>query len=391
MDAVGQCFQSTAMYRFVRRLGSGGLADVLLYARRSAGSPEQEVALKVLRERNASNIDELLSDGEKLRQLKHPNIVATFGFERMDAERLALVLEYIPGCNLATIVRRIDVVHRPRVALHLARILIDALSAAHNKEIVHGDLTPRNILVSEGGQLKVVDFGLGRQSASKGSPDYIAPERWQGVPPSKSGDVYSLGIVVLEVLTGLKSTRSAWLTGSVLSSVAAEWRPFFLACLNERFVERPAMQALLELLPEIATTQGETQRVLAEYVNHSGIRKFETKIAEVLRTHTLFLRRGLTMSLFCVGQLVSLFVFCPLTTEIDTDVLSRFLPCTLTVTSNPWGEVFIDEVSVGFTPLLGVAVKPGFHRLVWKSARGEITSGTFTAFNNGSVRLVIKK
>src|SRR5947207_877389 len=103
MDLAYQ-FKSSSTYVFKRKIASGGLAEVLLYSKKNQGLPDQEVILKILKRSTKDDLEELINDGAKLSELKHPHIVTTFGYEKMGHGKVGLVLEYIPGTNLQNLV-----------------------------------------------------------------------------------------------------------------------------------------------------------------------------------------------------------------------------------------------------------------------------------------------
>ncbi len=197
-------------YQLMQTLGTGGMAVVYrAYDLRL----ERPVAIKVLRQ------DYTESDGfrERFRQeakaaanLSHPNIVTVHDFG-LDASRLYIVMEYVPGTDLKSILKE-----RGRLEIGEAISLIVQACAgigyAHRAGLVHCDVKPHNMLVTPDQRLKVTDFGIARALSSIapdekhevvwGSPLYFSPEQAAGQAPSPASDVYSLGIVLYEMLTG---------------------------------------------------------------------------------------------------------------------------------------------------------------------------------------------
>jgi serine/threonine-protein kinase len=197
-------------YQIETQLGSGGMASV--YQARDL-MLERTVAIKILRKAFSENP----AFGERFRQeakaaanLSHPNIVTVhdFGF---DKGRLFIVLEHVPGITLKTLIAQ-----RGRLTKEKAiPILVQACAGigyAHRAGLVHCDVKPQNILVTPDQRVKVTDFGIARALASIhpdekseivwGSPQYFSPEQASGKAPSPSSDVYSLGVVLFEMLTG---------------------------------------------------------------------------------------------------------------------------------------------------------------------------------------------
>lgn len=197
-------------YQLEERLGTGGMAVV--YRARDL-MLERPVAIKVLRE-NFSNDP---SFRERFRQearaaanLSHPNIVTVHDFG-LDAGRLFIVMEYVPGTDLKSILQR-----RGRLSIDdTISLMVQACAGvgyAHRAGLVHCDIKPHNMLITPDKRLKVADFGIARALASIqpeeradvvwGSPQYFSPEQAAGEPPSPASDVYSLGVVMYEMLTG---------------------------------------------------------------------------------------------------------------------------------------------------------------------------------------------
>src|SRR6185503_15920694 len=197
-------------YQLLERLGAGGMSDVF---RARDLMLERSVAIKVLHE-DYSN-DEAFQ--QRFRQearaaanLSHPNIVTVHDFG-LDHGQLFIVMEYIPGKDLKTILRQ-----RGRYSVNEAIPLIVQACAgigyAHRAGLVHCDIKPHNMIVTPDGRLKVTDFGIARALSTImpderadvvwGSPQYFSPEQAVGEAPSPASDVYSLGVVLYEVLTG---------------------------------------------------------------------------------------------------------------------------------------------------------------------------------------------
>ncbi|MCD6356240.1 MAG: serine/threonine protein kinase [Anaerolineaceae bacterium] len=175
---------------------------------------ERHVALKILK-RNLSDDqvfrNKFKSEAKASAKLSHPNIVTTYDFGLDSQQRLFIVMELVVGSHLKDKIRNknISSIYEGFLLLKQAS---SGLSYAHQQGIVHCDIKPQNMLVSEGGVLKITDFGISRalETISRtenyseiwGSPYYISPEQAGGKPPSPASDVYSLGIILYEVFTG---------------------------------------------------------------------------------------------------------------------------------------------------------------------------------------------
>jgi serine/threonine-protein kinase len=197
-------------YEILESLGSGGMA--MVYRCRDLNL-HREVALKVLRDTYVEDPAfqaNFLQEARSAANLSHPNIVTVFDFGH-DNNRLYIVMEYVSGTDLKSLMRRQYSlpVHR---AVTLMVKIAKGVGYAHRAGLVHCDLKPQNILIASDGSAKITDFGISRALANIspderaevvwGSPQYFAPEQAAGGPPSPSSDVYSLGVILYEMLTG---------------------------------------------------------------------------------------------------------------------------------------------------------------------------------------------
>ena len=197
-------------YQLLERLGSGGMAEVF---RARDLMLERPVAIKVLRSDYSSNKDfqdRFRQEARAAANLSHPNIVTVhdFGF---DNGQLFIVMEYVPGTDLKTLLRK-----RGRFSVEEAiPLMVQACAGigyAHRAGLVHCDVKPHNLLITPDRRLKVTDFGIARalstihpgdrEDVVWGSPQYFSPEQARGQSPSPASDVYSLGVVMYEMLTG---------------------------------------------------------------------------------------------------------------------------------------------------------------------------------------------
>jgi serine/threonine-protein kinase len=195
-------------YVVLRKLGSGGMADVYLAEDQELG---RRVALKMLNDRHASDdqfVERFRREAQSAAGLNHPNIVSIF--DRGHAEgTYYIAMEYLDGRTLKELLIRNGPTPVP-IAIDYARQIIGALAFAHRNGIVHRDIKPHNIVVGSDGRLKVTDFGIARSGASQmteagsivGTAQYLSPEQARGAPVDPRSDLYSLGIVVYEMLTG---------------------------------------------------------------------------------------------------------------------------------------------------------------------------------------------
>ena len=198
-------------YSVEERVGVGGMAEVYRARDSLLG---REVAVKVLSERfsrDRSFVERFRREAQSAANLNHPNIVSLYDFGGDDSTYF-IVMEYIDGSSLGDIIRQ-DGPLLPERAAEIASDVAQALQRAHSAGIVHRDIKPTNIMITSSGQTKVTDFGIaramgdGEQTMTQtgmviGTASYLAPEQAQGNPVDARSDVYALGCVLYEMLTG---------------------------------------------------------------------------------------------------------------------------------------------------------------------------------------------
>jgi eukaryotic-like serine/threonine-protein kinase len=196
-------------YALGAMLGSGGMGQVYRARDRVL---ERTVAVRVLSPVATDNRELVARFGREARAaaaLHHPNIVTVFD-SGADGDLQYLVMEYVEGQSLAGLLRREGVLE-PRRAAEVGRQVCLALAAAHAAGLVHRDITPGNVLVDPAGLVKVADFGIAKLAAATtmtgdgmvlGTAAYLAPEQAQGRPVDGRSDLYGLGCVLYELVTG---------------------------------------------------------------------------------------------------------------------------------------------------------------------------------------------
>lgn len=199
------------VYRLEERVGRGGMGEVWR-ASRADGQFEQKVAVKLVRSGLGSDLllRRFQSERQLLARLNHPNIARLIDGGVSAGGRPYLVMEYVDGAPILDYAQRHNLPVRARVELF--RPLCAAVAYAHRNLIVHRDLKPSNVLVDAAGAPKLLDFGIARlietEEASTASafplltPRYASPEQLRGEPATTSTDVYSLGVLLFELLTG---------------------------------------------------------------------------------------------------------------------------------------------------------------------------------------------
>jgi eukaryotic-like serine/threonine-protein kinase len=197
-------------YQILEQLGKGGMAIVY---RALDTMLERSVAVKVLREsysRDETFLSRFRQEAKAAANLSHPNIVTVHDFG-LDNGQLFIVMEYIPGTDLKTLILQRGR-FTPEEAVPLLIQACAGLGYAHRAGLVHCDVKPQNMLVTPDMRLKVTDFGIARALSTIhpkeqsdviwGSPQYFSPEQASGAAPSPASDVYSLGVIMYEMLTG---------------------------------------------------------------------------------------------------------------------------------------------------------------------------------------------
>src|SRR5439155_817073 len=192
----------------IRKLGAGGMADVYLAEDQELG---RRVAIKILNDRHAHDeqfVERFRREAKNAAGLSQQNIVSIY--DRGEAEgTYYIAMEYLEGRSLKELILS----RGPApvsVAVDYARQILSALRFAHRNGIVHRDIKPHNCLVDAEGHVKVTDFGIARAGASQmteegsiiGTAQYLSPEQARGTPVDQTSDLYSLGIVLYEMLTG---------------------------------------------------------------------------------------------------------------------------------------------------------------------------------------------
>jgi serine/threonine protein kinase len=199
-------------YLILDRLGEGGMAVVYTARDEKLG---RVVAIKLLHQHYADdqNIRQRFElEAQAVSALDHPNIVKVFDYSGTKSQQLWIVTELLKGQNVSAFSRSFDTnqVHSI-IGACIGREMCKALDHAHSKEIVHRDIKPENIMVTEIGQIKLMDFGIAKNlhknsvtqtGAFMGSPSYMSPEQVRGKGIDHRCDIYSLGVLLYELLTG---------------------------------------------------------------------------------------------------------------------------------------------------------------------------------------------
>jgi predicted Ser/Thr protein kinase len=228
-------------YAIVKELGRGGMGRVYLASDARLG---RQVAIKVLAPhltRDAMQRERLRREARAAAALTHPGICAVYALEEIDDE-LFIVTEFIDGATL-----RVEIAsgRRPSVAeiIRTAREIAGALAEAHTRGVIHRDLKPENIMRTQGGRLKILDFGLARLEAASaagtfvtepglliGTPAYMAPEQLNGGTVDVRADVFAFGAVLYEYISGQHPFAAATPLATVARVLESEARPLDSQC-----------------------------------------------------------------------------------------------------------------------------------------------------------------
>ncbi len=197
-------------YKLLSQIAAGGMArvykaqDIML---------NRSVAIKILRESFAEDPafqKRFVREAQSAANLSHPNIVTVYDFGR-DGDRQYIVMEFVEGRDLKSVIRSEGPFPVAR-ALNIAAQICAGVGAAHRLGVVHCDVKPQNVILTPEGQAKVTDFGIARAFSTAapvgytesvwGTPHYFSPEQAEGSQPTPASDVYSIGIILFEMLTG---------------------------------------------------------------------------------------------------------------------------------------------------------------------------------------------
>ncbi|MGT2884861.1 Stk1 family PASTA domain-containing Ser/Thr kinase [Streptococcus ferus] len=208
MIQIGKLF--AGRYRILQSVGRGGMADV--YLAQDLIIDNEEVAIKVLRTNYQTDqvaVARFQREARAMAELNHPNIVSIRDIGEEDGQQF-LVMEYVDGADLKKYIQD----HAPLSNVEVIRIMGEVLSAmtlAHQKGIIHRDLKPQNVLLTKDGTAKVTDFGIAvafaetsltQTNSMLGSVHYLSPEQARGSKATVQSDIYAMGIMLFEMLTG---------------------------------------------------------------------------------------------------------------------------------------------------------------------------------------------
>lgn len=318
------------IYRLLQLLGEG-LSSVVYKAIRvdSRRHSQQLVALKILK--SEKDVQILKNEFVALLKVRSPFCVSVLGWENFQLGS-ALVLEYVHGTSL-------DVLGRfCQLPDHLLEEVIAQVQKGlmHLREfgLCHGDLSPANILIDENGCTKLVDFGLSNcpHRTRCGTPDFLAPERWQGAPPDFFSDLFAMGLICKKL-------------GHQID-------------VSSLFEAQPERRQFLNLEPD-----PDRQRKLGELIkNYLKSQEQKRVVTQILSPEANRRLSGWVIGFFLAASLLI-----PRTPLGKISPVIR--PASLQIHSQHWIKIEIDRKDLGFTPVQVTAAYPGKYHLHWRTQR----------------------
>ncbi len=370
-------------YEIVSAIGAGGMGEV--YRARDT-KLDRDVAIKILPELFASDPERLARferEAKTLASLNHPHIAQIYGVED-SGQTHALVMELVAGEDLA--VRLVRGPIPVADSLHIARQIADALDAAHERGIIHRDLTPANIRVAEDGTVKVLDFGLAKALDPGGSSvadamnsptfaapatqlgvilgtaAYMAPEQARGKAVDKRADIWAFGCVLFELLAGRRlfdgdtasDTLASVLTKEPDFSALPAATPVAIRTLLRRCLQRDAKQRLRDIGEARITLSEPAADLVAERAGISQRAVSDTRWRHVL--------------LWAVLASVTLVAATAVVTRRLQPAVPAAQPATFTITLRPQDAVIGPTMGHRATP--GLSVSPDGTRLAFIAHTG---------------------
>lgn len=273
-------------YELVEKIGEGGMAVV--YKARCTYL-DRWVAVKILRDQYANNpefVDRFQREARAAARLAHPNIVSIYDVGE-DQGRHFIVMEYVQGENLKDYLCNQGPLS-PQMVAEVGQQVAAALAHAHCRGIIHRDIKPHNLLITPEGQVKVTDFGIARAAAASsltetgvvlGSVHYFSPEQARGSSVDVRSDIYALGVVLYELLTGELPFTGDSPIAIALSHLDSEPKPVAEVCPHiPKNLERAIMKAMAKDPADRYQTAGELWQDLIEVAGKTAFQNEPTRV-----------------------------------------------------------------------------------------------------------------
>ncbi len=262
-------------YRIIDELDQGGMGRIYTAVQNSLG---RLVVIKQMSLEGISSSARFDNEASIASSLQHPNIIEVYDYLK-DGDSRYLVMEFVDGLDLATVIERKAPLH-PRLAAGVARQVCAALDCAHRHGVVHRDIKPRNVLISRDGAVKLTDFGVAREMGGPelttegmvvGTPFYMSPEQASGGTVNFSSDLFSLGIMLYEMVTGKKPFTGGDGQGVVASICRGQYpSPFWRSPHHDWGLSRIINRALKIRALQRYGSAGKMLEALDRYLGWKG-------------------------------------------------------------------------------------------------------------------------
>ena len=281
-------------YTIRSELGRGGMATVYLATQESLN---RKVAIKVLHSQHDASINErFVKEANFIASLNNPHIITIYDIAKLENGDNYIAMEYLGGGDLDS---KVDEYHSPEKALMLVEHIATGLAVVHEKGIIHRDIKPANILFRENGDAVLTDFGIAKELSndsdltqagfSLGSPAYSSPEQAQGKPLNANTDIYSLGVILLELLLGYNVFKGDSHTNTAINHIQMSLPELptrldiFQILLGNMLAKDPAerFQTCQALLQDVAEIKKHTLLVEPEEALEAGDSEEYTAMRQV--------------------------------------------------------------------------------------------------------------
>jgi len=372
-------------YTLIEPIGSGTLSEVYKAIRNDLrGEMTEVVALKIFQ--SPEKLEEWRREYRSLAQVNSKNCVRVMGFEWIE-DKPALCLEFVEGDSLASIVAY-HMISKNQL-IEIAAQVRNGLEDLWAMGLAHGDLSPRNIMISSSGEIKLLDFGLGNFAGEVkyGTPLFMHPSLASGGQPNRATDTYSLG----KVLHWVEAQRvgSEFKIGEVVRGLCSSVEKQQNTTLSQLISSESAVQSLAEIVKKHLQTRRDALEQTAELmvkvssVPYSGQTLLEQP--QVRKKDRPSRRRRLALALStAIVAIITYFMLWPLRKPVI-----QKKEATLQVRTQQWKQIWINGESLGYTPIRSHPLQPGRHILKWM---GNGTAGELSlTLKSGETKLLTDK